>query len=312
MRIGWRQLVKNMMAKPSAYHSVGIEFSAEELHISVFKQENKQAVWVLQHHLKAENWVKELKTWVAEHQLQHTATHVALSIEKYKILQVDKPGVADEELAQALRWSIKDLLPTQDEVVLDYFDLPAQTMGANKVNVIAIPKVEAAEIISGLQKAGLTLDSIGVEELATCDLYPRTDEAIMHVTQGVGREVCLNIIKNGKLYFSRRLKGYEKLSTFSEEELRMGMGDNLSIEIQRSMDYFEGQLRQAGVKKILLAMDTPYQQVLAELVKQLTLLDVEPFAPDLNKVEGLEVNANNLTSLGAALSKELVDEGAAA
>lgn len=310
MRIGWRQLVKNMMAKPSAYHSVGIEFSAEELHISVFKQENKQPVWVLQHQLKSDDWVKTLKSWVADNQLQNTHTHVALSIEKYKILQVDKPGVADDELAQALRWSVKDLLPTQDEVVLDYFDLPAQTMGANKVNVIAIPKAEISEIIGGLQKAGLKLDSIGVEELATCDLYPRSEDAAMHVIQGAGREVCLNIIKDGKLYFSRRLKGYEKLSTFSEDELRMGMGDNLSIEIQRSMDYFEGQLRQAGVKKILLAMDTPYQQVLAELVKQLTLLDVEPFSPDINKVDGLEISANNLTSLGIALSKDLVEEGA--
>ena len=305
MRIGWRQLVKNLMVKPSGYHALGIEFSAEGLHISVFEWQDNQPVWMMQHFIEQQNWEKNLKSWVAETSLQNTPLYASLSLERYKILQVDRPAVPDEEMVQALRWSVKDLIGSQEELVLDYFDLPAQTMSASKINVVAIPKSEITEIIRGVKKAALVLENISIEELATCNLRQPEEEAVMHVVQSVGREVCLIIVKDGKLYFSRRLKGYEKLRSFSEEELRMGMGDNLSIEIQRSMDYFEGQLRQAGVKKILLAMDTTHTSVLAELVRQLTLLEVDEFVPQVNKSDDMIFDGNSFNSVGAVLGKDM-------
>ena len=36
----------------------------------------------------------------------------------------------------------------------------------------------------------------------------------------------------------------------------MGVSESMSVELQRSMDFFESQLRQAPVKKILLHLDT--------------------------------------------------------
>jgi MSHA biogenesis protein MshI len=49
----------------------------------------------------------------------------------------------------------------------------------------------------------------------------------------------LNIVKRKQLFFFRRLRGYENLANFSPEELKIGIVDNVSLEIQSSIDYFE-------------------------------------------------------------------------
>ncbi len=191
---------------------------------------------------------------------------------------------------------------TQEEVCVDYFDLPAQTTGANKVNVVAIPKQELFQVVEGVMEAGLVVKSVTVDELANCDLLPVDSEAYVSVIQEPGAEVCLNIVKDGNLYFSRRIRGYEQLSTFSEMELQMGVAETLSVELQRSMDFFEGQLRQAPVKKILLNMDTEHQQALVQLIKDAMLLDTEVLVPPIEKDEAMSFDGVPLAALGAARS----------
>ncbi len=61
----------------------------------------------------------------------------------------------------------------------------------------------------------------------------------------------MNIVKRKQLFFSRRLRGYENLANFSPEELKIGIVDNVSLEIQGSIDYFESQFRQAPIKKFI-------------------------------------------------------------
>ena len=144
---------------------------------------------------------------------------------------------------------------------------------------------------------------MGITELATCELLEPSDDAVMTLVQQKGQEICLNIVKQGNLYFSRRLRGYENLSTFNEQELQMGVGDNLSVEIQRSMDYFESQLKQAPVKKILLGLDSKHLDKVAEIMQQLTFMPVEPFRPALAKDDELDFGSTSYVSLGAAITQ---------
>ncbi len=47
-------------------------------------------------------------------------SHLVLSPEQYKIIQVDKPNVPDEEINAALKWQIRDLVPySPDNMVVD-------------------------------------------------------------------------------------------------------------------------------------------------------------------------------------------------
>ena len=96
-------------------------------------------------------------------------------------------------------------------------------------------------------------------------------------------------------------RGYENLASFSQEELKMGVVDNLSLEIQRSMDYFESQLRQGPVKKVYISLNTLHQDALVDMIKQVIFVSVETFIPDVTSDGDMPIKASSLASLGAAI-----------
>lgn len=302
MRIGWRKLFSHLTQKSSAYDSAGIEFSNRGLSIAVFKRKDGELCWVLGQHFPLDGWQAGLKQFVEEHKLANTPTVISFAVNKYQLLQVDKPDVPEEEIAQAVTWTAKELLTTQDEVQMDYFDLPAQTTGANKINVVAIKREELDAVCHAVLDTELSVKNVTVNELANCELMADDGDAVITLIQEPNSEICLNIVKDKQLYFSRRMRGHERLSTFTEMELQMGVVDALSIEIQRSIDYFEGQLRQAPAKRVLLNLDTEHQGLMAELIKKAMLVDAEPLVPAVNKDEELSFSDVSLASLGAALS----------
>ncbi|WP_299072264.1 MSHA biogenesis protein MshI [uncultured Paraglaciecola sp.] len=236
-----------------------------------------------------------------ENQLGNTQCNIALSISKYQLFQLDRPEVKDEELNQALQWAAKEHLSTDEQHVIDYFDLPVVTSNVKKLNVVAIKTQDILDIRDGILGAGLMLNMIGIEELANCNLLPENDEAVITLKQDESGQLSLNIVKQNKLFFSRRLRGYENLANLSPEELKMGVVDNLSLEIQRSMDYFESQLRQAPVKKVYLSIDTPHQVPLAEFIKDVLFVTVESFVPNIAKDSSMPIKPSSIASLGAAI-----------
>lgn len=301
MQIGWREFIKRRFSKASKFHSVGIEIGVDEFHVSTLQKIKGEISWVKQDTLPIESWQSSLKTYVDKNSLTNTQCNVAFSISKYQMLQLDKPEVEDGELLQALQWSVKEQLFSDDELAIDYFDTPAEAANLKKLNVVAISKQEVREVRNGVLKAGLALNIIGIEELATCNLVVPSDDAIITLKQEEGGQLSLNIVKRNELYFSRRLRGYENLANFSPEELKMGVVDNLSLEIQRSMDYFESQLRQAPVKKVYLSLDTIHQEALAEFIKEVIFVSVESFIPNVSKNTKMPIAPSSLASLGAAI-----------
>jgi MSHA biogenesis protein MshI len=302
MQIGWREFIKGQFKKASKFHSVGIEIGVNDFHISTLKKVKGKLNWVKQHSAPIQNWQTTLKTYVEAHSLTNTQCNIALSISKYQLLQLDRPAVEDAELIQALQWTVKEQLFSDDEFVIDYFDPPAAAATSiKKLNVVAVSKLDVMEIRDGVLKAGLALNIIGVEELAICNLLIPSDDAVITLKQEEGGQLSLNIVKRNQLFFSRRLRGYENLSNFSQEELKMGVVDSLSLEIQRSMDYFESQLRQAPVKKVYISLDTIHQDPLADMIKQVIFVSVEKFIPDVVTEDSMPIIPSSFASLGAAV-----------
>lgn len=302
MRIGWSKLYSYLNRKPSNYLSLGIEYDVNGLNLCAFRNIDDVPHLALCHSISMNDWQSALKDFVEEHKLGNAKTTVSLASKKYQLLQTDKPAIPDEEIPQALQWSIKDLLMTQDEMVMDYFDIPAQTTGANKINVVAVPREELFSVSEGMLNAGLHIECITVEELATCELLPDTQEAYVTMFQSRGSEVCLNIVKEGNIYFSRRIRGYEQISSFTEMELQMGVAETISVELQRSMDFFESQLKQAPVKCIYVRMDTKYQATLAKLIQEAMQVDALPFVPPVLKTEDIHFENCSLPAIGAAFA----------
>ncbi|MCC2617632.1 MSHA biogenesis protein MshI [Aestuariibacter halophilus] len=301
MRMGWRAFLKQRFRGASKFFSLGIELGLQELHLTALVRSGSSLRIALRTTLPMQNWVEHLSTYVAQHGLANTPCYVAFSVTRYQVLQIERPNVPEAEIAQALQWSAKELLGTDQPLVVEYYEHPVQTPGHNKLNVIAMPQQDIENICGGMVMAGLQLRGISVAELAICELFAPEDDAVLTLVQQGGHDLCLNIVKNGNLYFSRRLRGYENLAGFSAQELSMGVAENLSIEIQRSMDYFESQLRQAPVRKLLVGIDTQYPDELISVLQAQLLMPVEVInPPGVANQEAL--GGTPLPSLGAALT----------
>tara|TARA_R110001583_G_scaffold65464_6_gene189156 strand:+ start:1605 stop:2567 length:963 start_codon:yes stop_codon:yes gene_type:complete len=184
--------------------------------------------------------------------------HIVLSPQQSQIVQVDKPDIPPAEINAALKWQIKDLVSiSPDNMVLDYFDGPLLAGGKEKINVVCAPLDKLKKIVAATNKEGAEVASITTVEFAFANLLAPQSDACLLVCQQPNEEIVLLIVKQGKLYFHRRLRGFRQIANKTEEELSTTVIDNLALEVQRSSDFFERQLKQAPIKeiKVLLPMD---------------------------------------------------------
>jgi len=183
--------------------------------------------------------------------------HIVLNAQQSQIVQVDKPNVPEAEINSALKWQIKDLVSIAPEnMVVDYFDGPVLAGGIEKINVVCSAINDLKKIVTAVNQGDLEVTSITIEEFAFANLHPAQNDACLLVCQQPNEEIVLIIVKQGKLYFHRRLRGFSKIADKTEDELSMTVIDNLALEIQRSSDFYERQLKQAPIKeiKVLLPM----------------------------------------------------------
>ena len=302
MRIGWRAYLKQKWRSASAHLSIGVAVSTETVTFCALKQDQNSLIVTSEETVAYKDWGKHFKAWVDRNQLSGTPGYVAFSLDWYNLLQIDRPAVEDSEMQNALSYTVKELVGSDEPLVFDYTDLAVPLAGNKKVNVFAIPHNAVATVSRNMLDAGVILKQVSVAELAACELLPYSDEPMMVVVQEPGEEVSVNIIKDGNLYVSRRLKGFENLGSFSEEELQMGLIDSLSVQIQRSMDYFESQLRQAPVRKVRLRLDTTHTAIVAQQINQLVPADVAAIDALVSATEPLAVSRLNMSALGMALA----------
>jgi MSHA biogenesis protein MshI len=186
---------------------------------------------------------------------------LVLPIDQYQVFQVERPeGVEDSELADALKWKLKDFLDfSPADAVSDVFAFPEDASRGRGplVNVVAARKSLVRELIGLVTDAGLELDRIDIAELALRNLAARLDQsnrgvALVHLRDRYGQMV---ICQGDTLYLSRRLElSYDDLRDASSQESAV---QSLALEIQRSMDYFESQLGQVPPSTIqLVARDS--------------------------------------------------------
>ncbi|PPK51824.1 biogenesis protein MshI [Marinobacter persicus] len=186
---------------------------------------------------------------VASHGWASAPTTLILPIEQYQVFQVERPeGVEDSELADALKWKLKDFLDfSPTEAVSDVFAFPEDaTRGRGPlVNLVAARKSLVQELVALVNNADLKLQQIDIAELALRNFAAGLDAgnvgvAVVHLRDRYGQMV---VCRGETLYLSRRLElSYDDLLDASKQEEAV---QALALEMQRSMDYFESQLGQA-------------------------------------------------------------------
>lgn len=199
--------------------------------------------------------------------IKQASLNVVLPGSQYQLFVADKPDVAESELAAAIKYAAADYINSPlNEVITDYFDIPVQQHGQNKVNLVVANKNFVLMLIKTCRHKCNQLQRITIDELAYEDLLLNDNEASLLVVHHPNEQLLVQIVKEGKIYFFRRIRGYDKLDTFAELEIKHGAADGLSLEVQRSLDYFESQLRQAPVKRIYVSVQNKHESMLIDQI----------------------------------------------
>ncbi|MGB1197575.1 MAG: hypothetical protein ACPG46_00925 [Thalassotalea sp.] len=268
--------IRTLFSKPKNKSQLGLCFRQQS--IAYCRVDNDLSVGFNELSAPDKNYSLSLKELYKEHSLSGEC-HLVLSGQQSQIVQIDKPNIPDEELNEALKWQIKDLVSiAPNDMVLDYFEAPITVGGVEKIHVVCASKSELSTYVQQLMDDDFSVESITTEEFAFASLVPQSDDACLLVCQQPNEEVLLLIIKQGKLFFYRRLRGMATISTKSEDELTMSVVDALSVEIQRSTDYYERQLKQAPIRSIEVLMPMEHEAFLARKLAENTHVTVNIFS----------------------------------
>lgn len=248
--------------------------------------------------------IDQLKHRIQELNLQGAACHVSLPVIDYNLLLVEAPKVPQDELREAIRWKIKDLIPYPlEEAAIDVFPLPPESSrGRNMVYAVAMPEAKVRDIMELVEKIGLKLESVGIMELALRNLTEQvTDDergiGLVYLRQNRG---LLVLMKGSSVFLSRQFDMAYNAGLFDELP-----EDQLVLELQRSLDYYERQMGQVPPGKLLLCGENISEDKISESLKgafrsHMSVLDLAP----LQGADAFEPSLLNMTlpALGAALT----------
>ena len=244
----------------------------------------------------------------------------SLDIGDYNLLLVEAPDVQPEELRAAIRWRVKELIDfSVDDAVVDVFEAPSSKAVGNSKMVYAVVarSSRVKELIEQLNGAGLHLDIIDIPELALRNIAAMLPEdvggvALIYVGQQQG---LITITKQSTLYLSRTINAgtailpESVLSVMDDESCQRWL-DNIVIEVQRSMDYYESHFAQPQVSSLVM---TPMGKEIPGITEYLTeqlqipakMLDVNELI-DVSETIPASIQSRCLLAIGTALRQEAV------
>ena len=256
--------------------------------------------------------------------LKNTRCTTLMDVSDYQLLLVEAPDVDATELRAAIRWRIKDLIDFHiDDAVIDVVEIPGQDRGRTRMMYVVAAKSSAVRArIDLIEDAGLGLAAIDIEEFALRNVAALADDS--------GRGICLLafdandglilIVHGGELYLSRRIEvGSQQLANAAlQADPETGdygaeltaLLDQVTLELQRSLDYYDSHFPLPPVQTVLVAPSAPALPFVAQYLRanlsvsaeQLDLMRLFPGAdlPDA------DAQARYLRAIGAALRVEEV------
>lgn len=226
-------------------------------------------------------------------------------------MQVETPEVTPEELTNAVRWRIKDLIDFHiDDAVIDLIPLPqSKRVGAPKLMyVIAAKSSHIESVVEQIENAGLDLKAIDISELALrnltyADVQENRANAFLYLSKKLSLiEVC----DNGVLCLSRHISLDTGQLDENMIERRVELLDMLALEVQRSLDYYESQFANGAASQLnLVSQCSASVEEFDEVAGSYLTVPIKGLSA-LNSIKGLdkfeeELVASNLPSVGGAI-----------
>lgn len=248
------------------------------------------------------------------HAAQYRCTTL-LKPSEYQMLLVEAPNAPPDELKAAIRWRIKDMLDYHvDDATVDVLDIPPEKsvpVKNHSMYAIAARNQVIEQRQALFEAAKMPLSAIDIPEMAQRNIStliePEQRGLALLSFDAVGG--LLTVTFCGELYLARRLDITLQQLVESEQQ-KASYFERITLEMQRSFDYFDRQFHFITLAKMMIA-PLPGVEGLREYlasnlyvpVELLDLADVFDFSavPDLARPER---QAQCFSVLGAALRLE--------
>ncbi|WP_354623741.1 hypothetical protein [Psychromonas sp. MME2] len=244
-----------------------------------------------------QEWGEALSSLVQQHKLQHHQVRVVLSRDFYQTFDIEKPKVEDSELLASIPFAIKDLVSESIfDLVVDYYDIPLQQHKGEQITVVCTAMKLVIHIRDLLLKCEMELKEISTEELSLTALLNVENETNALLSEE-RNALVFTVVKNGQLYFSHRIRGFNDLLALPLGEQENVLIDGLSLELQRALDYINSQLRIASINHLYVALSCPDINALTSQLGANLARKVEPFG------EAQQYDFSNIVAYGLLMDE---------
>lgn len=245
---------------------------------------------------------------VREHSLAGLPAIVTLPHAAYSLVQLEAPDLEADELRDAMRWRVKDLIDFPvEQAEIDIFRLPeSQRPGAPPLMYVVVARHEAVkQLVQAVVAAGLEIEAVDVVEMAIRNLSmnldrPQRPRAYLHLQPG---QTVIEIADGENVFLSRRVM--QEYDRDADKVLLGAQMENLALEVQRSMDYFESQFALGPVDRLsLIVCDDVLYEAFAEVARSFLTVSTERFSfSGVKLASGIELATlgRGVTAVGAAM-----------
>jgi type IV pilus assembly protein PilM len=219
------------------------------------------------------------------------------------VKKISLPEMTAEELEESIHWEAEQYIPFDiDDVNLDFQILDSASAEEGKMDVIlvAVKKDKIDESVSLVMQAGLNPVVVDLEAFALQNAYEVNYEveagrniALIDIGAGV---MNINVVHEGTSVFTRDISmGGNQYTESIQKELNISyeqaeavkkgtrlegidqsvlqgvlesVSDNLTMEIQRSFDFFRATASERDIQKIVLSGGTARIRGLDEYISQ--------------------------------------------
>jgi MSHA biogenesis protein MshI len=303
--------------------TIGLQLSEDNLSLLVLDHEKVDSPvikYYVNYVIDSQNTLEliqhKVKQFIEDKQLNMAACCLVLDDNDYQLLSIEAPPVAEDEMAEAVKWKVKDLLsfPVSEAIIDVYLQKDGQVKDKYIANVVISQKEIIDKKTQYIESLGLRLNAIDVPELAYRNYieisdYQEKNIALVLLKKNYGK---LIVLKEGVVYFSRKFS----------VDYNGGLFDDLPeadivLELQRSLDYYERQLKQTVPSDIVIVGENVIEDKITEITTTSInqLVSVDNMSGSLfsdytfSDEDGL-ASARVIASYGAALRQGLMGGGA--
>lgn len=314
-------LLKKFRKKVESSDKVGIAISEEGIaisHVIPPKIGGKSYLNLARFYnvTNPDEYSSKVKEAVEEAGLNKKSCVLSIPASQYDCYLMEPPEVDEKEMASALVWQVKDYLdyPVENAAV-DFFEVPMPKGSEKKmIYAVAANKRYIEQQVAWINLLGLDVEAVTIPELALRNIVYGIDEskeglAIVH--PGMHRSEVV-IVKDGFVYMLRNAN--VDLSSIIKEGYEMDEGvldqllEELSLEIQRALDYCVSRLQHHPVQHLIVApqaVDTveqsdKYKSVEKKVGVPTRIMKLDEVL-DTNKDINYEQQSKTVISSGAAL-----------